>query len=214
MMSVDNPISETYRAVYLTAEDLRVAASILYNAYHDDPFFIETLHSGDLALYEQKLRGAIREELNELWQQEQTLIGLFEGERMLGVVCIVTQQLPLGESRYWHWRLKMLISTGWQSTQALINKETCLLEHLPSSRCGILQFIAVSPSEQKKGLGSQLVQAVTSWCDEQPEMDGVAVFASEQAHAQIFSLHEFAVLEKLFIGKVEGELLYYHGDND
>lgn len=210
-MIIDNQTLEDYRAVYLTAEDLRVAASILYNAYHDDPFFIESLHSGDLAMYEQKLRGAIREELNELWQQEQTLIGLFDEQRMVGVACIVTQQLPLGESRYWHWRLKMLISTGWQSTQALIKKETCLLEHLPSSHCGILQFIAISPVEQKKGLGGQLVQAVMSWCDEQPELDGVGVFASDHQHAQLFSQHGFAVLEKLFIGKVQGELLFYRG---
>lgn len=38
MIKDENGSLETYRAVYLTAEDLRVAASILYNAYHDDPF--------------------------------------------------------------------------------------------------------------------------------------------------------------------------------
>ena len=77
MLKEESTLSDTYRAVYLTAEDLRVAASILYNAYHDDPFFVDLLHTGDMAMYEQKLRGAIREELNELWQQEQALIGLF-----------------------------------------------------------------------------------------------------------------------------------------
>ncbi|BFL83113.1 hypothetical protein LFREDSHE_15630 [Shewanella baltica] len=35
---MDNETLEDCRAVYLTAEDLRIAASILYNAYHDDPF--------------------------------------------------------------------------------------------------------------------------------------------------------------------------------
>jgi len=215
MTSADNQQLEQYRAVYLTAEDLRVAASILYNAYHDDPFFIDALYGGDLAMYEQKLRGAIREELNELWQQEQALIGLFDDERMVGVACIVTQQVPLGEARYWHWRLKMVISTGWQSTQALIKKEVCLLEHLPSPNCGILQFIAISPTEQSKGLGSQLVEAVLSWCDEQPELDGVGVFVSESSHAQLFSQHGFALLEAISIGKVAGELLFYRGhEND
>lgn len=83
---------------------------------------MDLLHTGDMAIYEQKLRGAIREELNELWQQEQALIGLFDSDRMVGLVCIVTQQVPLGGARYWHWRLKMLLSTGWQSTQSLIKK--------------------------------------------------------------------------------------------
>ncbi|ACA87564.1 GNAT family N-acetyltransferase [Shewanella woodyi] len=211
MTKADSAVSQAYRAVYLTAEDLRVAASILYNAYHDDPFFIDSLYAGDMSMYEQKLRGAIREELNELWQQEQALIGLFDADRMVGVACIVTQQVPLGESRYWHWRLKMLISTGWQSTQALIKKESSLLEHLPSPHCGILQFIAVSPTEQGKGLGAQLVQAALSWCDEQPELDGIGVFASDQNHALLFSQHGFTLLEQLSIGKVEGELLFYRG---
>ncbi|WP_028768051.1 GNAT family N-acetyltransferase [Shewanella fidelis] len=202
---------EECRAVYLTAEDLRIAASIIYNAYHDDPFFIDTLFSGDQAQYEQKLRGAIREELNELWQQEQALIGMFVGERLIGVACIVTQQLPLGEARFWHWRLKMLFSTGWYSTQALMNKETQIIESLPSSQCGVLQFIAIANVEQGKGYGSKLINAVLSWCDEQPHLDGIGVFANHQQHIELFSSHHFEKIESLAIGKVDGELLFYKG---
>ena len=76
---MDNKTLDEYRAVYLTAEDLRLAASIIYNAYHDDPFFINALSTADKFAYEQKLRAAIREELNTLWQQKQALIGLFDG---------------------------------------------------------------------------------------------------------------------------------------
>lgn len=198
-----------YKAVYLTAEDLRIAASILYNAYHDDAFFMAALYQGDKAQYEQKLRGAIREELHTLWQEEQALIGLFDDQRLVGLVCIVTQQVPLGEARYWHWRLKMLISTGWRSTQALMNKEDSILEHLPSTHCGILQFIALTPTEQNKGLGVWLVEAVISWCDEQPKLDGIGVFVTEDKHAHLFSKLGFAAIESLDIDGVEGELLFY-----
>ncbi|GIU13552.1 GNAT family N-acetyltransferase [Shewanella sp. MBTL60-007] len=208
---MENQAMEECRAVYLTAEDLRIAASILYNAYHDDPFFLETLFTGDQAQYEQKLRGAIREELNELWQQEQALIGMFVGERLVGVACIVTQQVPLGEARYWHWRLKMLLSTGWQSTQAIINKENQIIDNLPSNQCGILQFIAIANNEQGKGYGGRLVNAVLSWCDEQPHLDGVGVFANHPAHITLFTHHGFEKIEKLSIGKVSGELLFYRG---
>ncbi|MCG9714507.1 GNAT family N-acetyltransferase [Shewanella insulae] len=209
MTTATPPVNETYKAVYLTAEDLRVAASILYNAYHDDPFFIAALHKGDKAQYEQKLRGAIREELHTLWQEEQALIGLFEEERLIGLACIVTQQVPLGEARYWHWRLKMLLSAGWQSTQALMKKESSILEHLPSTQCGILQFIAVTPIEQHKGLGKRLIQAVMSWCDEQPELEGVGVYVTQDDHAHLFSSMDFAPIERLVIGGVPGELLFY-----
>ncbi|MCK8047081.1 GNAT family N-acetyltransferase [Shewanella sp. 1CM18E] len=208
---MEDQAMEECRAVYLTAEDLRIAASILYNAYHDDPFFIETLFSGDQAQYEQKLRGAIREELNELWQQEQALIGMFVGDRLIGVACIVTQQVPLGEARFWHWRLKMLLSTGWYSTQALINKENQIIESLPSGQCGILQFIAISNVEQGKGYGSKLIDAVLSWCDEQLHLDGIGVFANHTAHIELFSRHNFETIEQLTIGQVNGELLFYRG---
>lgn len=206
---MDNQAVEQCRAVYLTAEDLRVAASILYNAYHSDPLFLDSLKTGDQAQYEKKLRGAIREELNELWQQEQALIGLFDGDRLIGVACIATQQVPLGEARYWHWRLKMLLSTGWQSTQALMKKESQIVDNLPSKDCGILQFIAISPSEQGKGYGHLLVQAALSWCDEQPELDGIGLFASRLSDIQLFNQHNFEKRADLMIGNVLGELLFY-----
>ncbi|MBR9727381.1 GNAT family N-acetyltransferase [Shewanella intestini] len=204
---------EQLRAVYLTAEDLRVAASILYNAYHDDPFFIEVLGQEDTSLYEQKLRAAIREELNELWQQDQPLIGLFDGERLLGVACVITQQVPLGETRYWHWRLKMVLGTGWKSTQSLIQKEVKILAQLPSTKCGVLQFIALTPIEQNKGLGTRLIQAVQSWCDEQPELDGVGVFVNDSRHQHIFLKQEFTHMADVSIGNVEGSVLFYKKPN-
>ena len=36
-----SPQLDSVRAAYLSAEDLKVAASIIYNAYHDDPIFLE-----------------------------------------------------------------------------------------------------------------------------------------------------------------------------
>jgi GNAT superfamily N-acetyltransferase len=202
---------EQYRAVYLTAEDLRIAASIIYNAYQDDPYFKEILFTADKANYEQKLRAAIREELTELWQQEQPLIGWFDGERLIGVACIITHQVPVGESRYWHWRFKMVLGTGWKSTRGLMKKETSISGQLPSDACGILQFIALTPNEQHKGNGGKLIQAVLSWCDEQPKLEGLGVFVTNVKHSELFQRSGFIHLTSLTIGQVSGELLFYHG---
>ncbi|BCV27396.1 GNAT family N-acetyltransferase [Shewanella algae] len=205
---------DSLRAVYLTAEDLRLAASILYNAYHYDAFFQQTLPAANAVEYEQKLRAAIREELNELWQQEQPLIGLFDAERLIGVACVVTSSLPQGEGRYWHWRLKMLLGTGWQSTQKLMQKENSILEHLPATEYGIIQFIAVALTEQRKGYGKLLVQAVLGWCDEQPELEGVGVFVTEDGHSHLFREQGFVPVVELNIGQLTGELLFYHSHTD
>jgi len=64
------------KAAYLSAEDLRLAASLLYQAYHDDPVFLE-IFSSDKSDYEQRLRTSIREELNAFWHAKQPMIGLY-----------------------------------------------------------------------------------------------------------------------------------------
>ncbi|MCL2916974.1 GNAT family N-acetyltransferase [Shewanella litorisediminis] len=206
---MEHQTQERFRAVYLTAEDLRVAASILYNAYHDDPFFMQTLGYDDKVSYEQKLRAAIREELNELWQQEQTLVGWFDEDRLIGIACVVTQHAPLGDAKNWHWRLKMLLGTGWQSTQMILKKEAQILEHLPGKACGILQFIALAPTEQGKGHGQQLLKAVQSWCDDQPELDGIGVFVSQASQKHLFQSNGFESIGPIHFDKVEGELMFY-----
>lgn len=47
---------------YLVAEELKLAASLLYQAYHDDQLLM-SLFQSDKADYEKRLRAAIREEL-------------------------------------------------------------------------------------------------------------------------------------------------------
>jgi hypothetical protein len=48
------------KAIYLAAEDLNIAASILYLAYHDDPLFVD-IFQYEKEGYEARLRSAIRE---------------------------------------------------------------------------------------------------------------------------------------------------------
>ncbi|MCL1076749.1 GNAT family N-acetyltransferase [Parashewanella spongiae] len=196
------------RAVYLTAEDLRVASSIIYNSYYDDPFFTEALGAENKLTYSKKLRSAIREELNSLWQQEQALIGLFDESRMVGVACVMTQELPVGEDRYWNWRLKMVLGTGWKSTQSIMEKESCIQDHLPNNNCGVIQFIAISPIEQSKGYGIILANAALSWGEENPSIKGIGVFVNQQDHYDLFLKVGFKPLTEVQISNIKGHLLF------
>ena len=74
------PDMDNIKAIYLAAEDLKIAASILYQAYHDDPLFMDIFQYNKEG-YESRLRSAIREELNAFWQARQPMIGLFDGTR-------------------------------------------------------------------------------------------------------------------------------------
>ena len=54
------PSADTVKAIYLGVDDLKIAASILYNAYVDDPLFLE-IFQAEKEGYESRLRSAIRE---------------------------------------------------------------------------------------------------------------------------------------------------------
>ncbi|MFT6691331.1 MAG: hypothetical protein ACJAXH_001856, partial [Colwellia sp.] len=130
------------KAAYLSAEDLKLAASLLYQAYHDDPVFLE-IFSADKSDYEQRLRAAIREELNVFWQAKQPMIGLYLGETMVGVACLNNPEEGVSSERFWHWRLKMLLGAGYFSTKQMIEKEKIVLATVPLKKFHMLSFIAI-----------------------------------------------------------------------
>ena len=84
-VSVDSELD--IRATYLSAEELKLAASLLFQAYHDDPVFLDIFNSSKEG-YEQRLRASIREELSAFWQAKQPMVGLYLGESMVGVACL------------------------------------------------------------------------------------------------------------------------------
>ncbi len=50
------PIQEKVKAIYLTVDDLKIAASILYNAYVDDPLFVDIFQAEKEANWENILK--------------------------------------------------------------------------------------------------------------------------------------------------------------
>lgn len=53
-----------------------------------------------------------------------------------------------------------------------------------------------------------------SWCDEQPELEGIGVFSAQEAHTRLFLMHDFVSLGELNIGSVAGQLLFYTSQQD
>ena len=111
------------RATYLGAEELKLAASLLFQSYHDDPVFLEIFNS-EKEGYEQRIRASIREELSAFWQAKQPMIGVFLGDSLVGVACLNSPDDSVGTDRFWHWRLKMLLTAGYFSTKQMIEKES------------------------------------------------------------------------------------------
>ncbi|RUO79500.1 GNAT family N-acetyltransferase [Pseudidiomarina taiwanensis] len=196
---------------YLVAEDLKLAASLLFQAYKDDPLLM-SLFNADKADYEQRLRAAIREDLFAFWEAEQPMIGLFDGDSLLGVACLTRPGKTFGPGRYWSWRLKMLLTAGYVSTKQLIEKETTILEALPHDDYHMLAFIAVNPSYQQRGWGDMLVRAARQVLADDNDSRGIAVFVSQSHHLGLFEQHGYEPVRELTIGNITGQLLFVHRD--
>lgn len=202
MASLDN-----IKAIYLAAEDLKIAASILYLAYYDDPLFVDIFNSGKEG-YESRLRSAIREELNAFWLAKQPMIGLFDGERLVAVACLVNPNAGLGPNRFWHWRLRMLLTAGYFSTKQMVEKETRVRERVPAENFHMLSLIGVHPDHQHNGLGHMLMSAIEGIMLEDNDSQGVGMFVTLPKCLSFFENGHYNLVEVLKVGSIKGHLMF------
>ncbi len=206
---VEAPANVEIRASYLVAEDLKLAASLLYQAYHDDPVFLE-IFNGDKEDYEQRLRASIREELGVFWQAKQPMVALYLGEAMVGVACLNSPDDGVGFERFWHWRLKMLLSAGYFSTKQMMEKEKIIMSAVPLKRFHMLSFIAIHPLHQHHGFGHYLMAAVNTVLEEHPDSEGVAVYATNDKYRDFFKDVDYEFIEEVKVGNVSGALMLHY----
>lgn len=192
---------------YLVAEDLKMAASLLYQAYHDDALLM-AIFQAEKPDYEKRLRAAIREELMAFWEAQQPMLGVFDGDSLIGVVCLTQPGKSFGPGKYWHWRLKMLLTAGYVSTMQLLEKERLIQEAVGGDDYHMLAFIAVSPRYQQQGWGDLLVRAAQAALEEEPQSRGLAVYVTQPQHLKLFEQNGYELVQELDVGDVHGKLLF------
>ncbi|NTS77691.1 GNAT family N-acetyltransferase [Catenovulum sp. SM1970] len=201
--------AENYKACFLTPEQFNVAASILYQAYHDDPFF-QTCFKSETKRYEQKLRAAIRAELNVFWDTNQPIIGIFDdSEQLQAVACITTPESNLGPERFWHWRLNMMLTAGYVSTKQMIEKERRVKAALTGKgHYHQLSFIAVKPQKQHLGIGQYLMKALDGHIQSNEDSTGMAVLVTEEKYTAFFSADNYSLVDTIFVGDIKASLMF------
>lgn len=198
---------ESIKAVFLAAEDLKIAGSILYQAYHDDPLFLD-IFKVEKEGYESRLRSAIREELSTFWSTKQPMIGLFEEDRLLAVACLISPNSAIGPGRFWHWRLKMLLTAGFFGTKQMVEKEQKVRDHIPHGNYHMLSFIGVHPDHQDRGLGHILMGAIDSVMLEVPESEGVGVYVTLPKCLSFFADGDYQHVEELDVAHITGQIMF------
>ncbi len=205
--SPETSIDQSLKVEVLNAEQLKMAASILYMAYHDDPLFMQIFRATETD-YEKRLRSAIREDLAAFWQAGQPILGLLQGEQLLGVACITTPASDLSGDRFWHWRLKMLLTAGLLSTRQMLEKEQKIHAAMPAKRYHMLAFLARNPSYHHPAAMRTFLQAIDHWVDEDSSSEGIGVFVTLDKYLPLFQQHEYHQVARLDFQTVGGTLLF------
>lgn len=197
------------RATYLSAEEVKLAASLLFQSYHDDPVFLDIFNS-EKEGYEQRIRASIREELSAFWQAKQPMVGVFLGETLVGVACLNSPDDSVGSERFWHWRLKMLLTAGYFSTKQMIEKEQKVMAAVPLKKFHMLSFIAIHPLHQHNGFGHYLMSAVDTVLKDHGDSEGVAVYATSGKFRAFFEDANYEFIQDVSVGKVSGALMVHY----
>lgn len=193
---------------YLVAEDLKVAASLLFQTYYNDEL-LQKIFRADKADYDKRLRAAIREDLTSFWESGQPIIGIRDGGTLLGVACLTRPGKSFGPGRFWHWRISMLLTAGFLSTKQVMEKERRIQEAMPNVSYHMLTFIAVAPQYQQQGIGHLLVEAAKSAFQEDPESQGIAVFVTRADYQAFFKKRGYRLQAQIEFETLPGELLFY-----
>ncbi|MFC3031662.1 GNAT family N-acetyltransferase [Pseudoalteromonas fenneropenaei] len=198
-----------YLIRYVSPEDTNVAASLLYQAYHDDPILRNVLGDKDEQKFEAKLRALIREELSSFGQGQQPMIGLYEDDRLRAIACLIEADSELQAARYWHWRLRLMMSAGYLQTQALIDKEQAIRDALAQKgHYFFLAFIAVDPHVHGQGFGRTLMRGLEEMIADVPAASGIGVFITNPDHQAFFHHLGYEVFQTLAFNKIRGELMF------
>lgn len=200
---------------YLEPEEISIAASLLFQAYQNDELLKQVLSAESDDEFAKKLRALIREELQTFSQSGQAMLGAFIDEQLVGVACAIATNGPLSAQRFWHWRLKLMLSAGYVQTKQLVAKEQAIRAALEQyGECFYLSLIAIHPNAQGQGLGHYLLNGVEQLHLAQEEITGVAVFITQTAQKAFFLKHQYEVIEQMTFGEVSGELMYKKLDTD
>lgn len=202
--------ADNFTVKHLAAEDISTAASLIYQAYNDDPLLQKILNFDEKtrSAYEKKLRSLIREELSSFWQEKQPLIGLYRNEKLKAVACVFESTSQLQAQRYWHWRLKLMLSAGYLQTNQLIEKEQKIRDELKGiDSYYFLAFIAVDPHFQGQGFGRYLIKGLDELALSNTNTQGMAVFVTRKEHTELFKALGYVSYKHLTFKSIEGELL-------
>jgi GNAT superfamily N-acetyltransferase len=186
----------------------RETRSVLYHAYRHEPSFAY-LFNAERSGFDQRVRATVRELVKQHFLQDLPAIGLFIDDRMVAAALIAPPQRRLGITESWAWRLRMVLSTGFNCTRRYLEYYNSVLACLPSESVHVLPLLGVHPQFQGEHLGEQLLQAVHDWCAEDEHSQGIVLDTGNLRYLGFYERQGYEEIGEIAVGPVR-EHVFFH----
>ena len=186
----------------------RETRSLLYHAYRHEPGFAY-LFNAQRSGFDQRVRATVRELVKQHFLQDLPAIGLFIEDRLIGVALIAPPQRRLGITESWAWRLRMVLSTGFNCTRRYLEYHNAVLACVPSEAVHMLPMLGVHPEFHGEHFGEQLLQAVHNWCAEDETSEGIVVDTGNSRYLAFYKRQGYEEIGEVAVGPIR-EHVFFH----
>ncbi|MFK7698273.1 GNAT family N-acetyltransferase [Pseudomonas caspiana] len=185
----------------------RETRSLLYHAYRHEPGFAY-LFNAERSGFDQRVRATVRELVKQHFLQDLPAIGLFIDDRLVGAALIAPPQRRLGITESWAWRLRMVLSTGFNCTRRYLEYHNAVLAYLPSESVHVLPLLGIHPEYQGEHLSEQLLQAVHKWCAEDENSQGVVLNTGNARYLEFYKRQGYEEIGEVAVGPIREHVFF------
>ena len=195
------------RVVRLEAGAFTEAKAILYRAYKNEPTF-KYLFNSSKPGYDQRVRATIRELINLHFSNQQDVIGLALDSHLIAVALVGSPNVRLSLSSQLNWRMRMLLTAGFNCTSRYIDYHDQIHKCLPSGQHHELPLLGVDSKYSNMGYGKQLMAAIENICKENPRSVGIALDTGNSRYLEFFKSIGYKTIGNIQLGDVTESVLF------
>jgi ribosomal protein S18 acetylase RimI-like enzyme len=195
------------RVVRLDVGAFNEAKAILYRAYKHEPTF-KYLFNASRPGYDQRVRATIRELINLHFSNNQDVIGLVLDNHLIAVALVGSPNVRLSLSSQINWRMRMLLTTGFDCTTRYIDYHKQIHKCLPSGEHHELPLLGVDSKYRNLGYGKQLMGAIEKICMENPSSVGIALDTGNTRYLDFFKKIGYETVGNIQLDNINESVLF------
>jgi GNAT superfamily N-acetyltransferase len=192
----------------------RQARSLLFHSYKDEPTFKYLLDSHRPG-YKQRIRATIRELIRLHMDRGEFVYGVMhkKQERLLGVAFFSDIELKKDISKQILWRLKMVLTAGFEGTRRFVQYFNEVQESLPAKNHRMVSLIGIHPDFQKQGLGKLLLESIHEMTDKDKNSIGLFLDTGNNRYLDFYKGLNYEVFTELPLGQLNEFVLFRPNPN-